>query len=222
MITSPWDRAAAAILVAWLPGVENGNGIARALFNADYEASGRLPFTFPKCIPDACSRQDEAASVALGSWLTGDKSYLTFSDRGLFGYRYYHAKHMEVSFPFGHGLFAYGSATVQYTQARAQATNGTAVLVSATLLQPGPRAGAEVPQLYVAFPDSIPGPDAAKPEWRLKGFRKLVLQPNVPQVNCTKPDPNHEPDTDLNPDPDPILYPDPDPNRHRHSNLKQP
>ena len=32
MITSPWDRGAAAIVVSWLPGVENGNGIARALF----------------------------------------------------------------------------------------------------------------------------------------------------------------------------------------------
>ena len=109
MITSPWDTLVAAVLVTWLPGVQNGNGIARALFNSGYEASGRLPFTFPKCRSDSCSREDEAASVALGSWLTGDKSYLTFSDRGLFGYRYYHAKGAEVSFPFGFGLFAYGA-----------------------------------------------------------------------------------------------------------------
>eukprot|EP00959_Pyramimonas_sp_CCMP1952_P217615 4551433-Pyramimonas_sp.AAC.1 len=49
MITSTWDEGVDAILMTWLPGTQNGAGIAKALYNDGYEASGRLPFTFPKC-----------------------------------------------------------------------------------------------------------------------------------------------------------------------------
>ena len=71
---------------------------------------------------------------------------------------------------------------MEYTRAQAEDTANRTIVVSASLLQKGLKPGADVPQLYVSFPRTIPGPDAAKPEWRLKGFRKLVLQPNVPQV----------------------------------------
>ena len=55
------------------------------------------------------------------------------------------------------------------------------VTVSAQLSHTGPRAGADVPQLYLSFPASVPGPAAAKPEWRLRGFQKLVLESSKPQ-----------------------------------------
>ena len=183
MLTAGWDDAVAAILVSWLPGVENGNGIARALFNEGYEASGRLPFTFPKCRTSACSKDDEAASVALGSWLGGDRLYLNFTDKALIGYRHYHARGEQVAFPFGFGLFAYGAAEVAYSAARATtAVGGRTATVTANLANGGGVAGAEVAQMYLGFPPGTPGDAAANPEWRLAGFRKLSLQPGSAQV----------------------------------------
>jgi beta-glucosidase len=111
VITSTWDKQVGALLVTWLPGQQNGRGIAMALYSEGYEASGRLPFTFPKCRSDACSQEDEHASVALGDSI-GNKADRIYTDKALIGYRWYHAKGLEVSYPFGFGLFAYGSAVV--------------------------------------------------------------------------------------------------------------
>ena len=95
-----------------------------------------------------------------------------------------HFRTTKQNFPLTHSSLrcVSGSAEVQYTRAQAEHTANGTVVVSARLLQVGLKPGADVPQLYVSFPDSIPGPDAAKPEWRLAGFRKIVLTPNVPQV----------------------------------------
>ena len=39
MITSTWDSGVSSIVVSWLPGVQNGRGIAMALYNDVYEAT---------------------------------------------------------------------------------------------------------------------------------------------------------------------------------------
>ena len=39
MITSTWDGGVSALVVSWLPGVQNGRGIAMALYNDEYEAA---------------------------------------------------------------------------------------------------------------------------------------------------------------------------------------
>merc|ERR1712110_1043047 len=115
MITSTWDADVAAIIVSWLPGVENGNGIAMALYNHTYGAgSGRLPHTFPQCQTTSCSVADERSSVALGDKID-DGSYVVHSEKSLIGYRWYHATGNSVSYPFGFGLFAYGRGFVTYS-----------------------------------------------------------------------------------------------------------
>ena len=65
------------------------------------------------------------------------KEYLTFSERALIGYRWYHAFGREVSYPFGFGLFAYGSAEVLYSGARARSSED-GIAVQCELQQPGP------------------------------------------------------------------------------------
>mmetsp|Transcript_62869 Transcript_62869/g.205228 ORF Transcript_62869/g.205228 Transcript_62869/m.205228 type:complete len:1029 (+) Transcript_62869:94-3180(+) len=178
MITSTWDEGVSAILISWLPGQQNGRGIAMALYGKTHEASGRLPFTFPKCNTKECTKEDELASVHLGDKVA-DQSVRVFSEKGLIGYRYYHAKNIEVSYPFGFGLFAYGSAEVKYSEASA-ACDGGSVKVSVTMSHDGPRAGHEVPQMYLSFPSDIPGDASSKPEWILKGFEKRLLKPSTP------------------------------------------
>jgi len=178
MITSTWDSYVSAIVVSWLPGQQNGRGIAMALYNENHEASGRLPFTFPKCSTEECTEEDELASVALGDQIK-DKQVRIFKEKALIGYRWYHAKKRDVSFPFGFGLFAYGSAEVEYSDANAT-TSGGIVTITAQMQHSGPRAGHEVPQLYLSFPSSIPGDAESKPEWVLKGFAKKRIEPNSP------------------------------------------
>jgi hypothetical protein len=174
MITSTWDSDVSGLLVSWLPGVVNGDGIARALCNETYEASGRLPVTFPKCSTEACTLQDERASVALGDEIAS-KSYYHHKEKALIGYRWYHAKGLEVSYPFGYGLFAYGKSAVKYSGAWTQAAPESGVSLLVTLQNTGAFSGRDVPQLYLKFPSSIPGDANSKPEWVLKGFQKIRL-----------------------------------------------
>merc|ERR1740138_993149 len=54
--------------------------------------------------------------------------------------------------------------------------------VSCQLAHSGPHAGHEVPQLYISFPASVPGDNNSKPEWVLKGFTKVLVQPSTPAV----------------------------------------
>jgi beta-glucosidase-like glycosyl hydrolase/nicotinamidase-related amidase len=182
MITSTWDAGVAAIVVSWLPGVQNGRGIAIALYNEGYEASGRLPFTFPNCSTASCSMADELASVALGDQVAND-AVRVFTDKALIGYRWYHAHERSVSFPFGFGLFHYGSAEVRYSSASAMALP-SGVSVTAHLSHSGPSAGRDVPQLYISFP-SVPGnagyglQNPSRPEWVLKGFEKVLVKPGA-------------------------------------------
>lgn len=173
MITSTWDAAVVGLIVSWLPGVANGNGIAQALFDNTYSASGRLPVTFPKCSTEACSIQDERASVALGNDID-NKAYYHHSEKALIGYRWYHAKNLEVSYPFGFGLFAYGRSQVNYTGAESK-EDGQGVKITCQLKNVGEFPGKDVPQLYLSFPKSVPGDANSKPEWVLKGFKKVPL-----------------------------------------------
>jgi hypothetical protein len=177
MITSTWDEGVAGLVVSWLPGVQNGLGIAIALYNEGYEASGRLPFTFPRCSTAECTKADELASVALGDKIAND-AVRVFTDKALIGYRWYHAHERAVSYPFGFGLFAYGSAEVVYSTASAR-VDMSGVTVTAHLSHSGPRAGRDVPQLYLSFPSSVPGDAASRPEWVLKGFEKVLVRPGA-------------------------------------------
>lgn len=175
MITSTWDQHVAAIVVSWLPGQQNGRGIAMALYGDKFEPSGRLPVTFPKCSTSECTKQDELDSVQFGNQVENKKDRI-YSEKALIGYRWYHAKGIEVSYPFGYGLFAYGSAEMTYSDA-AVTPHGSGVTVTCQLQHSGPRAGHDVPQLYLSFPDSVPGDANAKPEWVLKGFTKTFVKP---------------------------------------------
>jgi len=177
MITSPWDGGVAALLISWLPGQQNGKGIAMALYGAQ-APQGRLPVTFPKCNTETCSHADELDSVALGNQIES-KAYRTLSDKALIGYRWYHANQRAVSFPFGFGLVLYGSVQIRYSDAQVSHTS-EGVRVSCRLEHSGLRPGRDTPQLYLSFPDSVPGDAAIRPAWVLKGFQKTLVHPNKP------------------------------------------
>jgi beta-glucosidase len=83
------------------------------------------------------------------------------------GYRYYDAAGQEPLFPFGFGL--------SYSRFRAgpwRLTRGAGGgwHVEGSVQNVGPRAGADVVELYLKFP-----PAAGEPPWQLREFKRIEL-----------------------------------------------
>ncbi len=148
-----WAKAHAnAILEAWYPGEEGGSAVAETLSGRNNPA-GRLPVTFYK-----------------------DVSQLPpFEDYSMKGrtYRYFEGTPL---YPFGYGLsyttFSYSGLTVPTIAAPAV----NPVVVEVTVTNTGRRAGDEVAQLYLEFPE-VPG----APLRALRGFQRIHLEASAAQ-----------------------------------------
>lgn len=157
-VAMPWIHKVPAVVFAWYAGGEGGHALADVL-TGRVNPSGRLPFTFPQRLADSPAH-------ALDDYRAGVCDY---REGVLVGYRWHDARGLDPLFCFGHGLsytrFDYADLTL--------ARSGGEVLVAFTVINTGPRAGAEVAQCYV-------GDDVAsvgRPPRELKAFRKLVLAP---------------------------------------------
>ena len=148
-----WANAHAnAILDAWYPGEEGGAAVAETLSGRNNPA-GRLPVTFYKDVSQLPPFEDYSMKGRTYRYFTGTPLY-----------------------PFGYGLsyttFAYSGLTVPTTPVAA----GSPVVVEATVTNTGKRAGDEVAQLYLSFPD-VPG----SPLRALRGFQRVHLEPGASQ-----------------------------------------
>ena len=159
-VLMPWLDQVPAILEVWYPGEEDGNVVADLLFGA-VNPSGKLPMTFPKA-----ENQVPASSPEQYPGVNGTAVY---SEQLLVGYRWYDARNVEPLFPFGFGL-SYTTFALTNLDVTPFSADGK-VVVSLDVTNTGPRAGAEVVQVYVAAP-----PDAGEPPKQLKGFAKVNLQ----------------------------------------------
>lgn len=161
-VLTPWVKKVEALLVAWMPGQQFGNAIADVIFGA-VNPSAKLPITLP-------NRENET-NFTPAQWPGGPDpatpTHALYSEKLLVGYRYYdhHNISFTTGFPFGHGL---SFTTFKYTALQASSTS-----VSFTLENTGSVAGAEVAQLYLGFPAA-----AGEPPKQLKGFKKVMLNPN--------------------------------------------
>lgn len=158
-VLMPWENSVPSILVAFMPGQEDGNAIADVLFG-DVDPSARLPVTFPLT--------ETQTPLASPSQYPGINLEAEYSEKLLVGYRWYDAVHATPLFPFGHGL---SYTTFQYFDLHVVAT-GTDVHITFRVQNTGSRRGQETPQLYVGFPSS-----AEEPPKQLRGFNKLTLAP---------------------------------------------
>ena len=137
-----------AILDAWYAGEEGGAAVAETLSGSNNPA-GRLPVTF----------------------YTGVEQLPAFDDYSMAHrtYRYFSGKPL---YPFGYELsytkFSYGSLAVP----SAAVKPGEPVTVSAKITNIGTRAGDEVAQLYLSFPNVAGAPLRA-----LRGFERIHLAP---------------------------------------------
>jgi len=176
-VLMPWSGHSnvSAIVMQFLAGQQAGVAAADVLFGL-VNPSGRLPLTMPN------KENETAMSPAQWPGLPDPKkpTYANYTERLLVGYRYYEAKQIpfESGFPFGHGL--------SYTTFKYQGLKINGLSVSFEVINAGSMAGAEVPQLYLGFPAS-----AGEPPKQLKGFKKVLLQPqqsNVVTLQLTERD----------------------------------
>ncbi|KAK6859167.1 hypothetical protein PG995_005020 [Apiospora arundinis] len=172
-----------AVLNAGALGQESGNAIMDVLFG-DVNPSGKLVYTIAKKLEDyngkicGCCDCDYTEGV--------------YTD-----YRHFDQAGIEPRYEFGYGLsyteFTYGNISVTKKPsegsplapyASGEPADGgprdlfdELVTLSATITNSGAVAGAEVAQLYLAFPES-----AKSPVRQLRGFHKIPLKPAETQT----------------------------------------
>ncbi len=166
-VLMPWVDDVPAIVATFMPGQEAGHAMADVIFG-DANPSGRLPLTF------LASESD--------SWLTSEAMYPGVKDpngnlaahytEGLeMGYRWMDAKNIEPLFPFGHGL-SFSSFVYSDLQVTGSVSPTSSATVSFTVTNAAGPSGSDVPQLYIAFPQS-----AGEPPKLLRGFQKVSMGP---------------------------------------------
>jgi len=149
---------AAAILEAWHPGVQGGDGVADVLFG-DTDPAGRLTTTFPRSVGQV-------------------PFYYNHFNTGRPGFGEYRGNYADGPttplYSFGFGLayttFEYGNVQLDAPTMKAGGTMTAQVAIKNT----GLRAGTEVAQLYLRAIAASAGP---RPVRELKGFKKVLLQP---------------------------------------------
>ncbi|ROQ52611.1 beta-glucosidase [Rathayibacter sp. PhB152] len=180
-VLMPWLDSVPSVLETWWAGDRGGDAIAGLLFG-DVNPSGKLPVTFPKALTDLPTGTGDNAQYP-GVFADGSTTRAEGSDEirqvdyteGLeVGYKWYDEQGIDPLFEFGHGLsytdFAYSNLSAK---AEVDKTAGTArATVSFTVKNTGGVAGAEIPQVYLTFPEA-----ADEPGKRLIGFDRLELAP---------------------------------------------
>src|SRR6185295_5225962 len=146
------------------PGDALGTAAA-ALLYGDADPAGRLPVTFPA---DETQGPGVTPATYPGTMTSGGAlDTLRFDEELAVGYRYYDQHAQAPLFPFGHGL-SYARFAIDGVTARALPNGGAEV--RARLRNTSARAGTEVVQVYVGFPQS-----AGEPPRQLKGMAKVAL-----------------------------------------------
>ena len=129
---------------------ELGNGLADILFG-DANPGGRLAHTWPTSLDQLPPMMDYD--------IRHGRTYMYFKDQPLF--------------PFGYGL---SYTTFEYSNLRLsskQIRRDSSLVVRFEIKNTGNRAGAEVAQLYVRYPNS----SVERPKQQLAGFKRVTLSP---------------------------------------------
>jgi beta-glucosidase len=176
-VTMPWAGKVAAIVEAWYPGSRGAEAVASVIFG-DVNPSAKLPITFPKSDadlphptlvkPPKKSTSDPSDPEPWRAIAKGLPAFQTTYDEGLkVGYKWYDAERKDVLFPFGYGL-----SYTSYNYSDLKLTSGKNVRLEFRLTNTGPRAGAEIAEVYAVLPAS-----AGEPPKRLVGWSKVKLDP---------------------------------------------
>lgn len=158
-----WQNDVPCILQTFYNGMEGGNALARILFG-DVNPSGRLPFTVPVSESD----------------LPPFDSYVSEAEYGYYhGYTLFEKEKRAPRYPFGFGLSYTNFEVSDLRLTQLQSSDPNDLIPSefyeakVKVKNTGTRAGEEVVQLYVGFPDS----KVDVPLKKLVAFKKVMLKP---------------------------------------------
>ncbi len=163
-----------AIVVAWQPGFETGNGLAD-LLTGKTNFSGRLPITFPRSLGQV--------PIYYNQLRTG-RPQPKFGTLWTSGYL---DSEVLPAYPFGFGL-SYGN--VEYSNIRIEKPtvgNNETLTAFVTVTNTGKMATSEVVQCYI----NDPAADVSRPVKELKAFLRVHLAPGESkpvQFNITPED----------------------------------
>jgi beta-glucosidase len=157
VVALPFADRVPAILDASLLGQAGGGATADVLYGV-VNPSAKLTETVPVRIQDTPS---------YGSF-PGEFGHVRYSEGLFVGYRWYDARDMAVTFPFGHGL---SYTTFEYGAASARVTDEGDLEVRVTVRNAGDRDGREVVQVYTGLEDSA----VSRPVRELKAFANVAL-----------------------------------------------
>jgi beta-glucosidase len=159
-VSMPWIDDVGAVLQVWFGGQEMAQAVTDVLMG-DADPGGRLPVSFPVRIED---------TPAFGPF-PGERNELRYGEGLLVGYRWYEARRIDVTFPFGHGLSYTTFVLGEPTLSRRTFSPGGEIVVTVPVTNSGDRPGVEVVQCYVEPP---PG-ELYRPVKELKAFAKIRL-----------------------------------------------
>ena len=178
-ILTPWRDAVAAIVVGFAPGQEFGHAAADVLFG-DVNPSARLPLTLPSLenetsltpsqwpgVPAEPGAQCTIVTSRAPGAATPQNCRAHYKEGLLIGYRFYDAYGVQPAYPFGHGL---SYTSFEYSRLQVSGVGSDGINVTFMLHNSGLHAGAEVAQLYLAYP-----PGAGEPPRVLRRFVKVML-----------------------------------------------
>lgn len=150
----PFVEQCRGLLHGYLGG-QAGAGALADLLTGKANPSGKLAESYPLRLEDVPNHR----------YFPGPEATAEYREGLFVGYRYYETAGVPVQFPFGFGLsyttFRYADLTVTPTQ------------VACTVENAGARAGSEIVELYISWPDSR----IFRPRRELKGFAKVALEP---------------------------------------------
>ena len=166
-VLMPWIDKAPAVLEAWNQGAEDGHVVADLLFGV-VNPSGKVPTSYPRSENDTLYAGKPERYPGTDE---GDGYPLICYSEGLeMGYRWFQAQRIEPLFGFGFGL-SYTTFDISDVSVNAPDGANAPVIVTASVTNIGPVAGAEVVQVYLGLP--VDG----QPPKRLVGFQKVFLEP---------------------------------------------
>ena len=150
-VALPWAAENATTLLHMThASQELGHALADVLFG-EVNPGGRLAQTWPKALEDLPPMMD-------------------YDIRH--GRTYMYSK-VEPQYPFGHGLSYTTFAYANLRTSQVKVAPGGAVEASVDVTNTGVRAGEEVVQLYVRYPES----KVERPRKQLRGFARIALAP---------------------------------------------
>ncbi|WP_226534152.1 glycoside hydrolase family 3 C-terminal domain-containing protein [Microbacterium paraoxydans] len=157
VVALPFADRVPAIVESWLLGQAGGGAVADMLYGV-VNPSGKLTETVPLRLED---------NPSYGNF-PGEFGHVRYGEGLLVGYRWYDAKGLDVTFPFGHGL---SYTTFEYGPATAEVGADGDIIVRVEITNSGDREGREIVQVYVAPTQSA----VQRAPRELKAFASVAL-----------------------------------------------